>query len=605
MRRSFVAATVVAVAAVVLVLAPAGALAESSSPSPAADEVIYRIGTTQDFDGFNPFTAWSGITWDSFRLCYDFLTWYKPDASGGFDVAPDLATSWKTSANGKVWTFTIRSGMKWHDGVPLTARDIAFTYDWIIQTRNTTYIQYLVGVTSVEAPDDATLVITCERPNAGMLALYIPILPEHVWKKYADRDAMAMESYRNLPLIGSGPFQVTEVKKSEYVKLSANPGYPAELGGPPRIDALMYVISQNVDAMVQDYKARNLDAILDWPAVYYNDLKDEAGSSASKAPAIGFHELGFNCWKSDKSKGNPLLRDVAVRQAVNWAIDKQAIVAASMGGLAIPGTSLISPVQGVWHWDVPEDGRYRFDPEKAKQILEDAGYTDKNGDGVRENARGDRLEFRLVALNEYPEDQAAAKKIVSWCGGVGIKLDLDQKDEAAFGREVYDNADYDMFIWSWGGDIDPGFMLSTFTSEQILNWGDSQYSNPEYDRLYDKQAQAVDPEKPGDPTARKAITDQMQAILYRDSPYSILWYKLNLQAWRTDTWAGYHLVPEQDGAPLWNMMRTTYIDLHPKSATEAASSGSSAWIVALVITVAVVAGVVVLLLRRRPEAVED
>ena len=178
-------------------------------------------------------------------------------------------------------------------------------------------------------------------------------------------------------------------------------------------------------------------------------------------------------------------------------------------------------------------------------------------------------------------------------------------DEAAFGDEVYDNADYDMFIWNWGGDIDPGFMLSTFTSEQILNWGDSQYSNPEYDRLYDRQAQAVDPEKPGDPTARKAITDQMQAILYRDSPYSILWYKLNLQAWRTDTWTGYHPVPEQDGAPFWNMMRTTYIDLRPKSATGAASSGSSAWIVALVITVAVVGGVVVLLLRRRPKTLED
>ena len=111
-------------------------------------------------------------------------------------------------------------------------------------------------MTTVEAPDDTTIVITCKRPNAGMLALYIPILPEHIWQKYADKNVSAMENYKNVPLIGSGPFQVTEVKKSDYVKLTANPDYPAELGGPPKVDAIMYVISQNVDSMVQDYKAR-------------------------------------------------------------------------------------------------------------------------------------------------------------------------------------------------------------------------------------------------------------------------------------------------------------------------------------------------------------
>ena len=214
-------------AAVVLALAPAGAAATSSSPSPATDEVVYRIGTTQDYDGFNPFTAWSGITWDSFRLCYDFLTWYKPDKNGGFDVAPDLATSWKTSADGKVWTFTIRPGMTWHDGVRLTARDVAFTYNWIIQTQNTTYIQYLVGVTSVEAPDDTTLVITCRRPSAGMLALYIPILPEHVWKKYADRDATAMEELREPPADRLGPLpgdRGQEERVREALGQSALPG---------------------------------------------------------------------------------------------------------------------------------------------------------------------------------------------------------------------------------------------------------------------------------------------------------------------------------------------------------------------------------------------
>ena len=597
MRRLVILCTFIAALGLLLAMAPA-ALAASPTPSPASGEVIYRIGTTQDYDGFNPFSAWSGITWDSFRISYDFLTWYDED----FEPTPDLATEWSTSDDGKVWTFTIREGMTWHDGEPLTASDIAFTYNWILETEHWAYIQYLTGVTKVEAPDATTLVITCDKPNAGMLALYIPILPEHIWKDVPDAE---METYKNVPIIGSGPFQVVEVKKSDYVKLVPNPDYPEELGGPPKIDALYYVITQNMDSTVQDYKAGNLDAIVDWPASYYEDLKSTSGGTAAKAPAIGFHELGFNCWDDKASKGNPLLRDPVIRTAIHWAIDKQAIVDAAMNGLAIPGEGLISPVQGVWNWSVPEDQRYSYDPEKAKQLLEDAGYSDGDGDGVRENAKGDKLEFRFVVLNEYPEDQAAGKKIVSWCDDVGIRLKLDPMDEGPFGDDVYDNANYDVFIWSWGGDIDPGFMLSTFTTEQILNWGDSQYSNPEYDDLYTQQAQAVDPEKPEDPTARKAITDEMQAILYRDNPYVILWYNLNLQAWRTDKWTGYHLVPpDGGGAPFWNMLRTTYQDLEPISAEEADEGGTAAWVWIVIIAAVVVVAVVVVWLMRRPKQVE-
>ena len=154
-------------------------------------------------------------------------------------------------------------------------------------------------------------------------------------------------------------------------------------------------------------------------------------------------------------------------------------------------------------------------------------------------------------------------------------------------------------MWSWGGDIDPGFMLSTFTTEQIFNWSDSQYSNPEYDRMYNEQAQAVDPANPSDPSMRKAITDEMQAILYRDNPYIVLWYNVNLQAWRTDTWTGYHLVPPSgEGAPFWNMLRTTYQDLEPVAVGETTESGTAAWVWAVAVAVAVVVAVVVWVLRR-------
>ncbi len=276
----------------------------------------YRIGILEDFDGINPFSAWSGPSWECFRLGYNFLTWYDRE----YKPVPDLARSWETSADGRTWTFHIIEGMKWQDGVPLTARDIAFTYNLILETQDAAYAQYLTGVTSVTAPDDTTLVITTRKPNAGMLALYIPILPEHIWKR---ADPENLGGFKNWPMVGSGPFRVAELEKGKWIRIEANQDYPQELGGPPTIDEVYFVISQNTDSMIQDYKAGNLDAIVNWPATYYKILKSLPGTTAVAAPAIGFHELGFNCWASPKSKGNPLLRDVAVRQAIAWAIDKR------------------------------------------------------------------------------------------------------------------------------------------------------------------------------------------------------------------------------------------------------------------------------------------
>ena len=597
LRAVLLGAVALALAGATALAAPSSAGA-ASSPSPGPEAVAYRIGISQDYDGMNPFVSWSGISWECFRLGYDFLTWYDAD----YRPVPDVATSWETSEDGKTWTFHIREGMKWQDGEPLTAGDVAFTYNLILDTRHWAYIQYLTGVTQVTAPDDATLVITTSAPNAGMLALYIPILPEHIWEKV---DPDHLDSFKNMPFVGSGPFRVAEIEKSKWVKLVANPDYPRDLGGPPTLDEVFFVISQNTDSMIEDYKAGRLDAIVDFPATYEKVLAQVPGTDAVAAPAVGFHELGFNCWKSPKSKGNPLLRDPVIRQAVHWAIDKQKIVATSMAGLAEPGTSLISTAQGDWHWEVPEAGQYRYDPTRAKQMLEDAGYSDRDSDGVREDAAGDELSFRLVALNEYPEDQAAAKMIVSWCHDVGIELTLDQKDEAAFSDEVYDNADYDVFIWSWGGDIDPGFMLSTFTTTQIGGWGDSQYSNPEYDRLYVRQAQAIDPAEPDDTTRRKALTDEMQKILYRDNPYVILWYNLNLQAFRTDVWRGYAMAPAGDGAPFWNFMRATYVGLRPLPKGPASPQGSRAWLWGTAVAAVAAVIVIVVLVRRRPRVVED
>jgi peptide/nickel transport system substrate-binding protein len=599
-RVSFPAAFLLAL--VVLAVAPASALADSPPPAPSTTPIIYRVGLQSDVDNINPFASYNSIPWECFRVGYNFLTWYDAD----YQPVPDLATEVPTLENGgiteggKVWTFHIRKNVKWSDGQPLTARDVAYTYNRILRQKLGMYMGYFTGVTKVVAPDDFTVVITSKKPNAVLTALYVPILPEHVWSKVPDSK---VETWANDPMVSSGPFHVTEVKIGRYVKMEKNPYYKDGFGVEPTVDQVFFNMYQTQDGVVADYKAGNLDAAIELDPGFYRSLQNLPGSKSVAAPGIGFHELGMNVYKSPKSGGNPLLLDKQIRVAIDYAIDKEAIATVAMSGLAEPADVILSPVQTFFRWQVPADQLRGYDPEKAKQTLDDAGY--KMGpNGVRVDSKGTPLKFRLAALNEYPMDITAAKKISSYLKDVGIGTTLQIMDENAFSDMNYDNADNDLYVWNWTADIDPGYILSVFTTGQQLNGSDSEYSDPTYDALYIQQAQAVDPAQ------RQKIIHQMQQMLYDDAPYSVLWYNTLIQAFRTDTWTGYSSVPKGgDGAAFRNMLRDTYINLKPVTATQntaESSSGKTGLIVGVVVAALVVVAIVIVLMRRRkPRSMEE
>ena len=592
-RRPVYFVLMLVLAALLLVLpAQAQSASPTASPSPSGP-LTYRIGIASDVDNMNPFSTYMTLPWECFRVGYNFLTWY--DAK--YQPVPDLADPVPTVANGgitdggRVWTFHLRPNVKWSDGVPLTAADVAYTYNRILRQKLGMYIGYFTNVTKVEATDAQTVVITCSKPNAVLTALYVPILPEHIWSKVPDGQ---VEKWSNVPMVSSGPFQVQEVQNGKFVKLTRNPYYKDGFGVEPTVEVILFNIYQQQDSLVADYKMGNLDAAIELDPGFYRPIKGVPGSTLVAAPALGFHELGMNCYKSPKSKGNPLLLDVRVRQAIDYAIDKKRIVTGAMDGLAPVGSSLLSPVQGFYRWQVPADQLYTYDPAKAKAILDAAGYKVGPG-GIRVAPNGKPLTFRLAALTDYPMDIAAAKMISGYLKDVGIGIKLQIMDEGAFTNDNYTNANDDLYIWSWNADIDPGYILSTFTTGQILNGSDSEYSNPTYDALYVKQAEATQPAE------RKKIIDQMQEILYKDSPYAILWYNTNIQAFRTDKWTGYVSVPPGGhGAVFRNMLRTTYIDLKPRATAIVQRSGShTGLIVGIVVAAVVVIAIVTLVLRRR------
>ena len=594
---------VLAIIAATLLIGLAGGVARaatSASPSPGGEKVVLRIGMLQPVDNLNPFAGVSVSAYEVYHLNYDLLVGYAPNG----DVAPEIADSWTVSDDGLLWTFKIHPGIKWQDGEPLTAKDVAFTYNYIIDNQLGAYSAYTTNIEKAVAVDDATVEFRLSRPKSNMLRLWIPIVPEHIWGKVPGKKA---ETYQNEPLvIGSGPFQVIEEKKDSYVRLAANKDY---WRGAPKIDEVILEVYQNQDTMTMDLKSGAIDVAVNVPVAQFNALKGEPGITAVAAEKKYLVELAMNVYDSPDSQGNPVLRDKAFRQAISWAVDKQKIVDTCMGGYAEVGESILVPTtDGAW---TPTDAeKFGNDPEKAKQMLDAAGYPDTDGDGVREDKKGMPIKLRLITRSESPEQQRAGKLIAGSFKSIGIDIGLISGNDGSINAALYNTKgdtyapDYDMFIWGRAGNIDPDYMLADFITSQINSWNDCCWSNAEYDRLYEEQVAEMDW------PMRKDIVTRMQQLFYFDAPYAVLYYEKALMAYNTDKWEGWVPYPSENGmVVLQGDNMDTYIQVHPKTAsttTETSSSSSTTIISGAIVAALAVIIIALLLVRRsRGRAVEE
>jgi len=577
--------------------------AAGTSPSPAG-KTILRVGWTAEPDNLNPFIGYETSSLELFHLNYDFLVGFR---AGDLRPVPELATSWEHSADGKGWTFHLREGVKWQDGEPFTSKDVVFTFDYIIENEMGNFTSYTDFIEDVVAVDPLTVKFVCSKPKANMLGMVVWIMPEHLWKNVSPE--AAAKSFANKPeIVGTGPFQVVEWKRGEYVRAVANKDY---WRGAPKVDEIIFSLYKNADTMAADLKSGAIQVAWDIPQAQFKALDATPDLSAIGGVLNGFNHLGFNCYEGKASLGNPALKDPAFRRALNWAIDKQKIVDVGYFGHARPATTIISadyyrePVD--YHWQPPADQTYAFDPAKAKASLDEAGYTDTDGDGVREDG-GRPIELRLYARSQSSTDQSVGKLIAGWLKDVGLDIKLEIIDEAALTDKIYNYKgdtyapDYDLFLWYWYSDPDPNFILSVLISDQIESWSDTCWSDAEYDRLYYEQQTTIDPE------ARKELIWRMQQIVYDQCPYIPLTYPEWLEAYNDGAWTGWVKTPADVGPVIYTEYNIdSYIFAHPKAAAEAEESGGgSGVVVAVVIAVAIVAAAIAfMLVRRRGRAVEE
>jgi peptide/nickel transport system substrate-binding protein len=611
-------AAAVCVVGLVRVMDARGASSASPASSAAASSaagggnVVYRVGWTREPDNLNPFVGYAAPSFEIWYLTYDSLVGYDPSTLEPMkgEKSTGLATDWSVSPDGLTWTFQIRHNAKWSDGVPLTAKDVAFTYNYIIKNNMETLTAYTRLIKEAVAVDDYTVKMICSKPKPDMIRSWVPILPEHIWSKVDPKQAADGKYTNNPPYVGSGPFKAMEWKKTQDVYLVRNPTW---WGPKPKIDAIYFLAYTNSDTLLQDLRAGTVDAAVDLTTTQMKQLASEPGITARAVKIDGFNDIGFNCYNGP-SHGNPVLRDWKFRNALNWAIDRQKIVSLVWGNTTTPGTTIIPPdyyKNPDWHWQPPADQLYTYNPEKARQLLDAAGYKDTNGDGIREDKKGKPITLTLIARDESAPSQMTGKLVVGWLNAVGVKTKLEVMDEATLGdRELnYDKGvftpDFDMFLWGWYLDYDPGSMLSYLTTNQIENWNETCFSDPEYDKLYVQQSEELDPAK------RKVIIDRMQQILYEKTPYMVTDYSPDYEAYNTAKWDGYIHIPSPDGnailPPFGNGGYANFLSIGPKVAGSTATGGSSTgtYVAIAVVVVVVVLIVVWLVLRRRTRETEE
>lgn len=540
-------------------LAPALAL---GPPAGAAEEpVVFTVGLSNEVDSFNPFLGIEAPSFEMWALTYDYLISYSMD-----DMSPEpgIASEWETSEDGLTWTFTIRDDITWSDGEALTADDVAFTLNRILDggPEAATWGSYLTGTDSITATDDTTVVLELKKPNAVLPLLPIPIVPEHIWKDISEK---AVKTFDNepggdIPVVGSGPFRmVSGTAGGPEYRFEVNPDY---WKGAPHLDQVVFKVYKAADPMIAALKKGEIDFAENLNALQVAALQSEPNIEAINGDSPGFDEIAFNVGAVDlktgkpTGDGNPVLRDPAFRHALGYALDLDQIIEKVYFGAGQPGDTIVPPAYGGFKWTPEGDEAFTFDLDRAGQLLDEAGYP-LGSDGKRTTPDGGPIgSLRLFARADSETSLKTLTFFSEWLADLGIDSKVTAVEEGKLTKVILDG-DFDAFEWGWYVEPDPDSMLSYMTCDQRGNWSDSWYCDEEYDALYAQQHAETDD------AARAEQIKQMQQIVFEDSPYLVTAYNTIGEAFRTDRFACLRPQPDPGGIYIFQYGVHNYLNMRP------------------------------------------
>jgi peptide/nickel transport system substrate-binding protein len=427
-------------------------------------------------------------------------------------------------------------------------------------------------------------------PDPRLPALGVYVIPKHIYEKISGAD---LPNYEAKDKVGGGPFMLDEVQ-TEFTRLVRNPNW---FGKKPAIDEVIFRFYADQNAQFQALKSGELDALDGVPEQSYASIENSGTIQGIAGNQGGFTEMSMNSGcSSSPGDGNPALHDKKVRQAINYAIDRSLLVEKNLVGHGIPGTAIVPSADPSWDLKIAADKLYKYNPDKAKSLLDAAGWKDSNGDGVRDKG-GKDLKLRLFDRTQG-EGGKNTDFIVGWLKDVGIATDVTSMDDDALTAVVGQNK-FDLFIWGWVPFVDPDPELSYFTKSQAttdpeaVGYNDANWCNDQYDKLYDQQHTELNPAK------RHDIVQKMLEIFYDEAPYAVLYKYDDLQAIRSDRWENFVRQPEKTGPVLFTNTSPAYLELRPKGSGSGSGTPAGLWAGIGVAAVAIAGGGLWFRSRRR------
>ncbi|SFD05226.1 peptide/nickel transport system substrate-binding protein [Thiohalospira halophila DSM 15071] len=434
-----------------------------------------------------------------------------------------LARDWEVAEDGLTITFELRRGLRFSDGEPLTAEDVAFSYDFIMDEDIAAPRQraYYRRVQEVEAVDEHTVVFRFAEPYFKALSLAggLPVLAEHYYGRFRE-DPEAFNNSRSR-LFGSGPYRFPAAGEwtpdSGRVELERNPRYwgPVE----PSFRRLVWEVIENDSARLTTYRNGDIDLYQARPREFEDLLEDPALMERSESRAYMSPTGGYSyiAWNQREGAETPF-HDPRVRRAMTFLTDREALIQEVLAGHAEVAVSPFNP-RSPQHDDGIEPRGH--DPERARALLAEAGWEDRNGDGVLEDEAGNDFSFELTYVQASTDTQRVVEYLRDAWARAGVEM-VPRPTEWSVMLEAIDQGDYDAITLGWTSDIEID-IYQMFHSSQIGE-GDNYvgYSNPELDAVIE-QARATVEEG-----SRMALWHRAERHLFEDQPYTFLFRRETL-----------------------------------------------------------------------------
>ncbi|MDA8414767.1 MAG: peptide-binding protein [Desulfobacteraceae bacterium] len=419
-------------------------------------------------------------------------------------IVGDLAESFDISKDGLSITFHLRHGVKWHDGAPFTARDVLYTYHVIIDPKTpTAYAEDFKQVKNLVALDEYTVRATYGSPFAPALASWgTSILPAHLLEgKDITKSPLARQP------VGTGPYRFKEWVSGQKIVLEYNPDY---FEGRPYIDRYIYRIIPDTSTMYMELKAGTIDTMTLTPVQYARQTTSKQFTSRFnkfRYPSSGYVYMGYNL-------RHPLFRDKRIRQAMTAAINKDELIQGVLFGM---GQRAVGPiVPGRWAYN-PDVRDIAYDPQHAVELLAQAGWREKNADGILVKD-GKPFQFTILTNQGNQQRLLSAQIIQQRLRFVGIDVKIRIVEWATFLKEYIDKGNFEVVMLGWSTSQDPDMYdvwHSSKTNPGELNF--IGFKNAEVDRLLVEGRSTFDIEK------RKKAYFRIQEILADEQPYTFLY----------------------------------------------------------------------------------